>query len=166
MLISMHRIRRKYKKLANQNSKLSVTAEQYRNYYKFTFVRNPWARAYSWYQNVMRDELHQKSYGLDGELSFDEFLPRFSGKGLLKPQTYWLKDFKGNISLNFIGRFENLHNDFRKACEEMNLPPIELTHQIKGSGEDYKQHYNSETIALVEEVYKEEIEMFGYTFNS
>ena len=46
----------------------------------------------------------------------------------------------------------------------MNIPPIELPHQIKGSGEDHKTNYNTNTIQLVGEVYKEEIEMFGYTF--
>lgn len=162
---ALHRMRRKYKTLSNPNNNLTVTSKQYKSYYKFTFVRNPWARAYSWYKNVMRDELHQKSHGLDGQISFDEFLPRFAGKGLLKPQTYWLEDFKGKIPLNFIGRFENLHEDFRKACESMNIPHIELPHQIKGSGEDYKKQFNSNSIALIEDVYREEIGMFGYTFN-
>ncbi len=163
MLTVMHRMRRKYKKLANPNNKLTVTNQQYNSYFKFTFVRNPWARAWSWYKNVMRDELHLKSHGISGDMPFDEFLRRFSGKGHLKPQTFWLKDFEGKLPLDFIGRFENLHEDFQKACEAMQIPYIELPHQIKGSSEDYRENYDEDSLKIIGEVYKEEIKLFGYT---
>lgn len=165
-LIALHRMRRKYKKLANPNNNLTVSENQYREYYKFSFVRNPWARAYSWYKNVMRDEMHQKSYGISNDISFNDFLQLFAGKLALRPQTYWIKDFRGRILLDFVGRFENLQEDFNIVCEDMNISPIELPHQIKGSGEDYKQYYNSNLLALIEELYQEEIDMFGYTFDN
>lgn len=162
--IAMHRIRRRYKKLANPNNNLTVTTQQYKTYYKLTFVRNPWARAYSWYKNVIRDEMHRQSLGIESQLPFDEFLHKFAGKGLLRPQTYWIKDFKGRISLDFIGRFENLKEDFQKACIAMEIPQIELPHEIKGSGDNYQRYYNKHTEQFIRKVYHEEIEMFGYRF--
>ena len=30
---------------------------------------------------------------------------------MLTPQVHWLKSFNGEISLDYIGRFENLHED-------------------------------------------------------
>lgn len=162
----LHRIRRKYRTVLNPLNKLSVTKEQYDSYFKFTFVRNPWARAYSWYKNIMRDENHQKSHKITGDISLNEFLRLFAGKGLLRPQTYWIKNFRGSIPLDYIGRFETLNDDFQEVCKAMHIPPITLPHNIKGSGEDYRECYDKDSINIITEVYKEEIEMFGYSFGS
>ena len=155
---------RYFKKFLNPRNKYTVTREQYNSYFKFTFVRNPWARAFSWYKNVMRDEIHKAQYGITGELSLTEFLRLYAGKGMLRPQLYWLKDFSGKIPLDFIGRFENLNEDFKKVTQHLKVPHITLPHKIKGTGEDYRDHYDEESIALVRRVYNEEIKLFNYTF--
>lgn len=166
IFFALHRLRRKYKKLSNPQNKITVSTKQYKSYYKFTIVRNPWARAYSWYKNVMRDEMHQKSYKVNDQISLNAFLKLHAGKLALRTQTYWIKDFKGAIPLDFIGRFETINDDFQQICEAMKIPDITLPHNIKGSGEDYREHYDEASIKIIEEVYKEEIEMFDYSFES
>ncbi|WP_164887224.1 sulfotransferase family protein [Hahella sp. KA22] len=148
----------------NPKNKITVSDEQYKNYFKFTFVRNPWARAYSMYKNVIRDEAHKRTFGIEGDMSFKDFMHSFAGKGMLRPQTYWLKDDNGDISLDYVGRFENLEEDFKEACQRMGAQHIELPHKIKGDGEDYRQYYDEETRQLVSRIYRDEIEYFGYTF--
>jgi hypothetical protein len=160
----LRRIRYKYRSTKNPRNKLTVTADQYNSYYKFTFIRNPWARAYSWYTNVMRDDIHKRQLKITRHLSLEEFLRLYAGKGLLRPQTYWIKDFKGSIPLDYIGRFETLTEDFQKVCTVLGLSQITLPHKTKGSGEDYRRGYNQDSIDIVATVYKEEIEMFGYSF--
>lgn len=160
----LRRIRFKYRPVANPLNKLTVTAEQYNSYYKFTFIRNPWARAYSWYKNVMGDDIHKRKLKITKDISLEEFLRLYAGKGMLRPQTYWMKDFRGSIPLDYIGRFETLTEDFQKVCTALGLPQITLPHKTKGSGEDYRQYYNQNAIDIVAEVYKEEIAMFGYSF--
>jgi len=164
MLIALHRLRRKYKKFANPNNKLTVSLKEYRDYYKFTFIRNPWDRAYSWYKNVMRDEKHQKSYGVSNDISFNDFLQLFAGKLALRPQTYWLKDFKGNIPLDYIGRFENLNEDFRHISSSLGLKNSNLPHFLHGGKDDFRDYYDTTSIQLISDVFKEEISLFGYTF--
>ena len=141
-----------------------VTANQYKTYFKFTIVRNPWARAFSWYKNVMRDELHKKNYGIDSTISFKEFLKLFAGKRMLRPQTYWLKNFADEIPMDYIGRFENLSEDFRKICEYLNLDDIKLPHKRKGTDSSYHQSYDEESKKIIEDIYGEEIKLFGYNF--
>ncbi len=156
----------RFKKRPSRNPKndLVVTREQYDEYYKFTIIRNPWARAHSWYKNMMRDPLHHVKYGVTADLSFGDFLRDHAGKGLLKPQTWWLKSLDGSINLDHVGRFETLQDDFRRACEAMGISGIELPHILKGSAGGYKEHYDDESVELIATIYKEEIELFDYSF--
>ena len=144
--------------------KNTVTARQYKNYFKFTIVRNPWGRAYSWYKNVMRDDIHKKSLLIKNNISLNEFLMMFKGKWLLKPQTWWIRNFSGEIPLNYIGRFENLCEDFEEICTRINAKNILLPHEIKGSDDDYRDHYDKKSIEIIRKFYKEEIKLFNYTF--
>ena len=89
---------------ANINKKFAVTKHQYLSYFKFTIVRNPRTRAYSWYKNVMRDEHHRNELNIDKAMSFKNFLNEHIGKGMLKPQLWWIKDFSDSMSMDFIGR--------------------------------------------------------------
>jgi hypothetical protein len=162
----LRRFRHRFRTVKNPLNQETVTTKQYRNYFKFTIVRNPWSRAVSWYKNVMRDEIHRESLNLSTKVSFNSFLNEVAGRGMLRPQTYWLKNFKGDIALDFIGRFENLENDFQKVCEELNIPDVSLPHRISGSNKDYRDFYDEESTKLIKQIYQEEIKMFNYSFES
>ena len=153
------------KKVLNPKNKYTLTKEQYDSYFKFTIIRNPWARAFSLYKNVMNDEIHKKNLKITKDLSLREFLNLYAGKGMLRPQVYWIKNFEGKISLDYIGRFENLSEDVHEIFKKLQLENIKLPHKIKGTGKDYREIYDDESIQIVSEVYKEEIRMFNYTFN-
>ena len=162
----LRRVRHIFRGAENPYNKFTITKEQYDSYFKFTFVRNPWSRAYSWYKNVMRDEIHKKNHKITEKLSLNEFLRLYSGKGMLKPQLYWIKNFAGNIPLDYVGRFETLLEDFEKIREAIHAPGITLPHKTKGQVDDYRAHYDEDSIKMIMENYKEEIEMFGYSFDS
>jgi hypothetical protein len=163
-LEGIHRIRHKYYNENNFRNKFTVTKEQYSSYFKFTFVRNPWTRAFSWYKNVMRDEIHKKRLKIAGNLKFKDFLLQYAGKGNMKPQIYWIKDFSGLIPLDFVGRFENLNQDFQEVCKALKISHLTLPHILKGLNTDYLEHYDKESINIIREVYREDIDMFGYSF--
>lgn len=157
------RLRHKFREEKNFRNKYTVTGKQYNDYFKFSFVRNPWARAHSWYKNVMRDEIHREQHHITGDMPFNDFLKRFAGKGMLQTQTYWIKNYKGFIPLDYIGRFENLMEDFREICKKLNVS-LTLPHKKKGTGEDYRKVYDIESIDLIKKVYQEEIQLFNYYF--
>ena len=89
-------------------------------------------------------------------------------------QLSWLTDKDGKLAVDFIGRFENLNEDFRTILNKINdihplpketggnwdLPWI----NSRSVGHDYKWYYNDETIEIVREHYREDIEAFGYEY--
>ena len=160
----LRRIHYRFSIHMNPCNKFYVTKEQYASYFKFAFIRNPWSRAYSWYKNVMRDENHKRYLKITQQLSLNEFLKLYRAKGALRPQTCWIKNFSGSIPVDFIGRFENLNKDFEEACKLMNITPILLPHETKGEATDYREEYDKESISIIRESYRKEIEIFNYSF--
>ena len=166
-LKELYRRRREFKrKVMNPRNKIQLTPEQYASYYKFTIVRNPWARAYSWFRNVLRDRIHQEKENVGAGLSLTDFLREYAGHGMLQPQTYWIKNFRGELDLDFIGRFETLTEDYGKIARSLDLKQTRLPHKMKGEGKDYRQFFDNEAFDIVNSVYKEEIELFDYTFDN
>ncbi|BCO09763.1 hypothetical protein GF1_21390 [Desulfolithobacter dissulfuricans] len=156
----------RFHKNTNTNNKITVNRSQYSSYFKFTFVRNPWARIYSMYRNIMNDEIHMHNYGVDKNCTFNQFISKWAGKRMLRSQVHYLKNFKGEIPLDFIGRFENLDEDFKYVCRKIGACNISLPHKNKGSGGGYRAHYDEVSENIVANVYREEIELFGYSFHS
>ena len=159
------RLKYRFEKTSNERNRLRLTANQFQTYFKFAFVRNPWDRAWSWYKNVIRDSNHQRSLNVSPETSFSVFLNQHIGSGMLKSQTYWLKNFQGKIDLDFIGRFENLKCDFEKMCRQLGKPELELPHKLSGGNSSgYLEGHDAETRRMVADFYQDEIELFGYEF--
>jgi hypothetical protein len=74
-------------------------------------------------------------------------------------------DQEGKIIVDFVGRYENLTQDFQQVCQIVNID-TSLPSINRSVHRDYKSYYNSTTKKMVEEYFKADIELFGYTFNS
>ncbi len=148
----------------NPNNRLTVSIDQYKSYFKFTIVRNPWTRAYSWYKNCMRDPNHRARFGLNDGTSLNDFLSKHIGRGALRPQISWIRDFDGRIPMDYIARFESLEVDFQRVCEALRISQVTLPHDRKGSRVNYRRHFDKRSIDLIREVYKAEINLFDYSF--
>jgi hypothetical protein len=59
---------------------------------------------------------------------------------------------------------EILSDDFRICCTKMSIEPIELQHRNNSRIASFDDAYDGESIDLVASLYKEEIELFGYSF--
>ena len=74
----------------------------------------------------------------------------------------------GRLLPNYIGRFENLVEDFnyvRKIIEmktKIILP--RLPHLMKSTKKNYREYYTPELIELVRERYQKDIDILGYKF--
>jgi len=165
---SLYSVKMRKPKSATRNLKLflspELTVAEYNRYYKFTFVRNTWARVYSWYANVIKDEVLRTSLGVTNpNCTFEDFLNSNMDHKTFS-QLYFITDTKGNVPMDFIGRFENLQNDFDKVCEHLGIEDSELPKLLVRKYGHYTDNYTEKTKDLVYDLYKDEIDYFGFEF--
>lgn len=141
-----------------------LTRKEFEQFYKFSFVRNTWARMYSWYANVMKDEVHRQAYGIkDPNFTFRQFLLEKLNHNTFS-QLYFLQDRNDKVAMDFIGRFENLQEDFNRVCEHLGIEDNELPKLLVRKYGHYTENYTPETKDLVSKLYKDEIEYFKFEF--
>ena len=104
--------------------------------FKFCFVRNPWDKVVSEFR--FRIWTHQNE--LTSDASFAEWVrstyvennPQYyDWPKMFLPQLEWMTDEKGDLAIDFIGRFENLQNDFNIICDTINIERKILRHENK-----------------------------------
>jgi hypothetical protein len=140
------------------------------NFFTFSFVRNPWDRFLSEYFFI------KKNNGCGCKnFNFSEKFPTFK-KYVLKSgkscswyphelnQLDFLSDDSGDINVDYIGKFENLQEDFNTICKKIGLPNQQLPHTNKSKHKHYTEYYDDETREIVAEKYAKDIEYFGYKF--
>ena len=85
------------------------------------------------------------------------------GMNQANPQADWIVDQNGQIIVDYLGRFENLVEDFNNLCDIIGIS--EKLPQLRTSQHrDYRTYYNDKTKRIVEEIYKKDIEIFNYEF--
>lgn len=130
----------------------------WRRYYKFSFERNPWDRQVSWYH------YKTKSKAAAAKPSFDAF-NRDRRRAFVENWSLYTE--ADAISLDFVGRYESLDDDFARVLAaigltgKVELPRANVSRDRKGS---YRDYYTEASKALVADWYAPEIRHFGYTF--
>lgn len=136
----------------------------YDKYYTFAFVRNPWDWQVSLYFYMLRDYTHHqhnlmKSFNGD----YTKYVEWRVNEDC-KPQYMFLSenaDLESPITLDFIGRYENLNQDFEYVKNHLALQG-NLPHLNKTDHKKYKEYYNKDTWRMIQEAYKIDIDYFGY----
>ena len=182
-----------------------LTKEILEEYFVFTFVRNPWDRIWSQYKFrpflfdyypfndvVPNLEKHFKEYYITDVENPHERV-RFNTAQLradwyaefvhLPTQTEFLKGkYNDGIDkfpyLDYVGRFENLQNDFDNICEKIGIAPVKLPHEnisptINDSWSNpieptpvnhYSEVYSEKNIEYIRKKYNDDIMNFNYEY--
>jgi len=158
------------------------------NYFKFSFVRNPWSMTlsmykylwesnYSWPTRWRSNKTKFKYFDIEFSDYVKTYLPNYPtirsvdiisspGREVSVPKSDTLLQWitGKNWSLDFIGKFENLQKDFNVVCDKIKIPSQQLPHHNRTEHENYTKHYDDETRQIVAEKYAKDIEYFGYEF--
>ena len=178
--------------LTLQNIKITKQNE-FDKYRKISFVRNPYDRMVSEY--LWRTQIYGKRQIEFKQYIFEEAIPRKNGENVFVKNFYkdenlvplmdihYLDQYKflinkyGNIDIDFIGKFENLEEDFFKI---FNFKIAETKiHKSKSNylyylykkiipfllrKKAYRRFYDNETKDLIENEYAEDLKKFNYSF--
>lgn len=139
--------------------------------FKFAFVRNPFDRAISLF------EFSKQRGTLPSGTTFQRFceiaksreyeppgLYNKQGLSQLNPQCSWIKN-NDTIFCDFVGRYENLQNDFNELWNLLNLQgkPSGLKWLNKSNRTDPSTYYTPKTARLIRHAYEEDFDIFKYS---
>jgi hypothetical protein len=163
---------------AQQAKKYYASEKQWNDYFKFAIIRNPFDRIVSSYNWLCRKI---KPSNFRDRLLFKDFIYRRGKfKDLLnssliikkenryhqiRSSTDYIMDENDNIIVDYIGRFENLKDDWNFICEKIGTK-IELVHHNKHSRDHkhYRDYYDDETREFVAKACEKDLKLFGYEF--
>lgn len=151
-------------------------AESITNYFKFTIVRNPWDRLVSAYFFLKKGGFNERDKAwFDKELghydSFEQFVREWLTKENIwrcehfRPQKHYIFDKYQKVSIDFVGFFENLDEDFDYIADKIGIAD-RLPKKNAGKHESYQDYYSKETMEIVSKIYEEDIKMLGYNFEN
>jgi hypothetical protein len=156
---------------------------EYRGYFKFAFVRNPWERLVSCYS----DKIANGGEGLKSParggiaffpgMPFADFVEAIHATPDNEADIHLRSQYKvvcgrgksrRTIMADFVGRFENLEADFAAVANRIDSTQrLRLPHLLSSAGRNprrFTELYDDRLRGLVHERYRDDIELFGYSF--
>lgn len=152
---------------------------KYKNYFKFTFVRNPFERLVSCYKNKyhtdkkyigstlthMTFDIYMLGY-LKKDEGFCEFakkmskIPQVLANAHFASQAYRIFDKDGVSRLDFVGKLENISNDWNVLVEKCGFTPLCRLNQT--GRDNWMDYYDRKTAEIVYKYYEKDVKAFGY----
>lgn len=152
-------------------------ASLYSQFFKFTFVRNPWDRLLSTFTHLLaaanEPVWHVPHLYVSRFPNFESFVlalehPNEHRKLLrfihFRPQVDWLTMPGSNkITIDFVGRYENLAEDFGSIAARFEVS-TELPKVNASRHPGYREVYSQRMRDIVAELYGQDIETLRYRF--
>lgn len=168
-----------------------MSEEQFNRFFKFSFVRNPYARLVSEYK--YRHHAHKYPFK---DFVFKHLPPPSWNDEYchIIPQYDYLFDEEGTQLVDFVGKFENIQEDFKHITQALGLGDIPLSHenqskswfglrqdagmverlkrvrgklslaQRRNTFAHYSEYYDNESQEFVASLYANDIKAFKYSF--
>lgn len=151
----------------------------FQKHFKFTIVRNPYDRLVSGFLYLQKGGGNSDDAAwLESNASYFSSFRHFVLNGLktpeiirsmhFRPQIEFLRDFRGRIPLDYIGRYEQLDlasaEIFSRLGVDAKLERLNYTR--KRQREPFQSYYDDEMRTVVAHVYAEDLRQFGYQFRA
>lgn len=156
--------------------------EEYNDYFKFAFTRNPFDRLVSCYRDkinrpkvpgYLSANARQNGAKFYPRMPFAEFIEAVcqisdgSANGHFRSQHLTICDSSGHSAADFVGRFENLTQDFEHVKTRIGVSDLHLQERNRKQQQDerlYRDYYDTRLRRLVHKRYEKDIEYFGYSY--
>ena len=143
---------------------------KYNEYFKFSFVRNPYERAESAYKYLLsggnqREDL-EVSKVIQTYSSFYDFVKFGLYEGNMKSHPFfwdqkdYLFDWRGKLKLDYLGHFESLQRDFDIICDRLGIYACQLEKINFSMSDGFSACQKSRK--LLYEIYKNDFDTLGY----
>jgi Sulfotransferase family len=149
--------------------------------FRFTFVRNPYARALSCYlEKIVADEWergrHQQWLGFTQKepVTFHEFLQGVDRIEEHDRDIHWRSQAglinDRHIHYHYIGRFENLHRDFSHVLAQLGIQGEggliqDISHHKTNAASRLREFYGPSEMVLAQKIYRLDFLRYGYPFD-
>lgn len=152
--------------------------------FRFCFVRNPYNRLFSAYNNKIynndieylkiQNGIRKKCFVLDDKISFIDFIFYVIKQDIAEQDIHWRIQaeliFYDEINYSFIGKLESFDNDFKYVLEKLNVEE-KLFYIIEEKINKTERlivgpKYNHELADLVYKKYFKDFKCFGYSKKS
>ena len=127
-------------------------------YFSFAFVRNPF-------------EVIVSAWDSEKYKDFDTYVEHevFTGLQICARRTQfeYLTAEDGTLLVNFVGRYENLHEDFYKIIDAIGVPLMFLPKRNiskEKKSQDYKKYFTPLSKKTVEQKFEKDLNFFNYEF--
>lgn len=147
--------------ISSSELKAKLAPKYFDNYFKFSFVRNPWDWQVSLYHFARQLKSHHQ-HEMTLKMSFEEYINWrvTQDKHLQKEFMY---DNAGHCLVDYIGKIETIETDFKNITQTLGID-ASLAHSNKSKHKPYQEYYTPETRQIIAEHFAEDIELFGYEF--
>lgn len=140
--------------------------EIFQNYFKFCFVRNPFDWLVSFYEYIKQTPRHRLKQHVENS-PYKDFLVWYINQNPSRQSDFLVEPESKEILVDYLGYFENLSQDVASIQSRLSLKTAELSHKnpsFHRKKRDYRDYYDAESIALVEDYFRADLSILGYEF--
>ena len=155
-----------------KNDKLPITQEQWKTYFKFAFIRNPYDRAISSYE--FNNQYDSYSKNVNNNNTFFDFYNSSKDAGInifchsFLSQHDNIKNTFNDIQIDYLAKFENMNEELIFILKNIGVP--DYTKHVKFCNQkvnsttkkNITEYYDAESLVLVNDVLKNDFEFLNY----
>jgi hypothetical protein len=136
--------------------------EEWKRFFKFAFVRNPFDRFISYCAFMTRDS---GRFEADPKAVMRNILEKPPLHHILfQPQHLLVTDADGTLLADYIGRVEEMQRSYDEICERIGIPTATLEKVNTSRRRNYRDYYDQPLIDGVAKLYDRDLMLFDYQF--